>query len=629
MKIIDNKEAVCGIILPENPTPREKFAAEELIFYFEKMSGVKLEITDKHKNKIIIGDPSRNSFAKNLLSESEFDENVPGPEGFIILAEGNTLLLAGSSKNQGEKERGTLYAVYELLERYLGCSLSAYSHPDADAGEFVPCLDNIEIPDTKYIKSSADVSYRAGIVEYSDSAGNPEHGLNVPFISWLAKNRYNRIVTWESIYEAYKENGMLDEIIKRGINLTVGHHQSIELFMPHYGNKYFSEKYYETHPEYYKLMEDGTRFGWNPDKPDYTGQFVLCAKNQACIRTFAENIIAWLDKNPYVDIVNVWPNDGMADGCKCAECSRFTKVQNYTYFVDEVSKIVAKAKPHVKIDQCAYVDLSICETDRISSSVIIECATWFKDGLRKVGKPDGTCLNGTIYEDAILEWKNAGAKVAYYDYFMGIFASVQKWMPMADEMQAICRRFVEKGILGLGTQIEPFNMWNNIVNFLCFGRTAYDTNLSLSDNLDIFTRIFGNAAPVIKEIVLYGEEVLDGNEIIYRSGEYLIKNIDRQRVYALYEKALKMAETKRAKNNVKLMRMVFRYSDLEVNNEKHDNEAIKITKAKDPTGELTYLYDNYDSFNEGKGNVTGYGISIPLAIRSDVMFEPDYWSVIE
>ena len=629
MRIIENKKALCGIVLPKEPTEREQFAAEELTYYFEKIGGAKIEVTDEYDSKIIIGEPCRNEMAEALLTQAEFDKLVPGPEGFIIYANGNNLLIAGSSKNTGEKERGTLYAVYELLERYFGCSLSAYSHPDADAGEFVPHLDIVEIPDTQYVKACADVSYRAGIVEYSDSAGNPEHGLNIPFISWLAKNRYNRIVTWESIYEAYKENGMLDEIVKRGIDLTVGHHQSIELFMPHYGNKYFPEKYYETHPEYYKLLTDGTRFGWNPETPDYTGQFVLCSRNREGINTFADNIVKWLDKNPYVDVVTVWPNDGMADGCVCDECKKYTKVQNYTYFVDEVAKIVAKSKPHVKIDQCAYVDLSICETDNISPSVLVECTTWFKEGLRKVGKPDGSCLNGTVYEDAILEWKKAGAEVVYYDYFMGIFASVQKWMPMADEMQSICKRFVEKGIKGLGTQIEPFNMWNNILNFYTFGRTAYDTNLSLSDNLDLFTRIFGDAAPYIKEIMLYGEEVLDGNEIIYRSGEYLIKNIDKERVYSLYEKALESAGTKRARNNVRLMRMVFRYSDLEVNNEKHDNEAIKITKAKDPTGELTYLYDNYDSFNEGKGNVTGYGISIPLAIRSQAKFEPDYWSVIE
>ena len=339
MKIIDNKKCVCSILLPENPTAREKFAAEELCNYIEKISGVKLETSGNFENKIIIGEPDKNTNAKELLSQGEFDLLVPGPEGFIIYSKGNSLLLAGSSKNVGEKERGTLYAVYELLERYLGCSLAAFSHPEVNAGEYIPSLSTVEIPDTQYVKKCADVQYRAGIVEYNSSAGNPEHGLNVPFISWLAKNRYNRIVTWESIYEAYKENGMLEEIEKRGINLTVGHHQSIELFLPHYGNKYFSEKYYETHPEFYKLKDDGTRFGWNPEVPDYTGQFILCSQNKECIKTFANNIIAWLDKNPYVDIVTVWPNDGMAEGCKCPECSKFTKVQNYTYFVDEVSKI--------------------------------------------------------------------------------------------------------------------------------------------------------------------------------------------------------------------------------------------------------------------------------------------------
>ena len=64
MKIIDNKKCVCSILLPENPTAREKFAAEELCNYIEKISGVKLETSGDFENKIIIGEPDKNANAK-------------------------------------------------------------------------------------------------------------------------------------------------------------------------------------------------------------------------------------------------------------------------------------------------------------------------------------------------------------------------------------------------------------------------------------------------------------------------------------------------------------------------------------------------------------------------------------
>ena len=68
------------------------------------------------------------------------------------------------------------------------------------------------------------------------------------------------------------------------------------------------------------------------------------------------------------------------------------------------------------------------------------------------------------------------------------------------------------------------------------------------------------------------------------AGEQLINSIDKKKVYDLYEKALKNAKTKRARNNVRLMRMVFRYSDLEVSNPRLDVPVWVETNSSDATG---------------------------------------------
>ncbi len=626
MKIIENGRVMCGIVMPEKPTPREEFAANELISYIKEISGVELEITDQYENKIIIGEPDKNPYARELMTQEQFEELVPGPEGFLIYAKGNHLLLAGSSKNANEMERGTVYCIYAFLEKCLGCSLAAFSKSGVEAGEYVPEQQDIEIADIRYAKASADVSYRTAIVQYNAWAGNPNHDLNIPFLDWLCKNRFNRILTWSSIYEAYKKNGMLEEAVKRGLLFSVGHHESISLFLPHEGNEYFSEKYYETHPEFYKLLSDGSRHYMGPG--EFHGQLILCLRNRECIETFAENVITWLDQNPQVDIVTLWPNDGKEDGCLCSECQKYTKNANYTYFVDEVSKIVREKKPNVKIDQIAYNDLTDCESEKISPTVLIDESTWHtKSGLRTVGKPDGSCLKDTVYEETLLGWKKAGAQVVYYDYFMGNYGAMQRWLPMADEMQAMCKRFVEKGILGLGTQMEVFNVWNNIFNFYTFGRTAYDTELSMEDNANEFCKIFGKAAPMMKEIITLGEEVVDGQKNIQEASEYLIQHIDKDRVYALYEEAFKAAETKLARNNVRLMRMIFRYSDLEVTSQKLDVKVPNtITKAADETGELWYMNDNFGSYLTEK---EGYGAAFAVQKLSDAVFTPDHWYKFE
>ena len=113
MKIIDNGRVMCGIVMPQNPTPREEFAASELINYIKKISRAKLEITDQYKNKIIIGEPYKNPYARELLSQEEFEELVPGPEGFMIYAKGNHLLLAGSSKNAASNFR--IHPIIKLM----------------------------------------------------------------------------------------------------------------------------------------------------------------------------------------------------------------------------------------------------------------------------------------------------------------------------------------------------------------------------------------------------------------------------------------------------------------------------------------------------------------------------------
>ena len=122
MKIAENGVFCAEIILPETPTKREKFAAELLFDYAEKMCDRKLRYAPDAKNKIIIGNPERNAAAAELISAEDFKKSVPGPEGFMILSCENTLLLAGSSGDDMERERGTLYAVYELLERFSGAA---------------------------------------------------------------------------------------------------------------------------------------------------------------------------------------------------------------------------------------------------------------------------------------------------------------------------------------------------------------------------------------------------------------------------------------------------------------------------------------------------------------------------
>lgn len=615
------------LILPSNAAKCEVFAAEEFAKYLKLSMGISVQIKKDTEETcaealcFLIGSPKQNKYADSLISAKDFQEQVTGPEGMCICTKGNSVLLAGSEDGDGYN-RGALYAVYEFLERYVGCCFGAYSKPGVSAGEIVPYHKQLELKDTTYIKKQSDLQYRTAIVQFNNWAGNADHTLTSVFIDWLAKNRYNRILTWVSVYETMKRLGYLSECEKRGIRFSVGHHESIKTWLPPYGNAYFPTAYAKEHPEFYRLCEDGSRF-LPKDENDYNGQLLLCCRNSQLLDEIGMNLNRWIDQNPLVDIIPFWPNDGESPQCCCDECAKHSKMENYLYFENEIAKRVTAVHPNVKIDVLVYLDLWKCpENIVLSDGVLIDQSTWAKFGLRTCGKPDGSCLIGTEYENNLLSYRDKCKNLVFYEYYMGHYGNRQKLMPSADELQSLYQHYMEVGIGGSGTQIECFNIWNNLLNFYAFARTAYDASISLTDSIHAITRLFGKAAEEMAEILHLYEQTMDGQVSIFESGLYFTKQIDSDLIYSLYEKALEKADDVISRNNIRLMRMVFRYVMLSSEDKTEDTQEF-VVRYIDPTGELSYMSTVFDSCWQTKG---GYAIAIPTDNKLvDVPERDDQW----
>lgn len=629
--MIISKSTNLQIVLPNNETPRERFAAEECRKYLGQICGTDVRLCYPSEidteNVITIGGPERNEITASFISEADFDALVPGPEGIYIKCFDNTLILAGSSKNSNERERGTIYAVYEFLERFCGCALNAYTKAGVPGGEYVPKLPELNLADISYTKAKCDVYERSACVQYSDHGVAKDYLLDRAFLDWMCKNRYNHVYTWNIVYENYKKSGILDEILRRGFIMEVGHHDSIDTMLPPRGNKYFSEHYYETHPEYYRLEEDGSRF----EITSAWGQMALCSRNEEMIDQVASNMIEWLNQNPLVKAYSWVNKDGVAPQCCCEKCKPYSKGDNVLYMVNEIAKRVYKAHPDVMISTILYTDIwePPVGFEDLSPNLMVNEAPWHISGLRAVGKKDGSCLIGTFFEENLLAWQEKfGVNIDYYDYIMGVYPGRQRIIPMADEMQAIYKRFVEKKVYGAKVQIECYNLWNNIMNFYTFGRTTYNTELSFEDNLRAFCRVFGKGAQFVAENIRYMEDLMDGQCEIMKAGVWLMNNIDKQRVYDTYDRALEASQGDAfARNNIRLMRMAFRYTDLETR-EEHANDESGYQQLKHydipERGELLYMRDHFDSFVSGDG----YGIDIPVE-GEDNGFKPNIWYFFE
>lgn len=578
------------VAMPEKPGKIEHFAREELQKYLEHLFGSVcfLEKGEEADAVFVIGWPDRNSCAQTILSSKVFSEILSTPESLYYQVKENTVLLAGSD------ETGTLYAVYEFLERELGCCFGAFSLPHVHAGETVPSYKSKTLQETIHY-CSADLPYRTAIVQFGEEAGDSDHKLTVPFIDYLAKNRYNRILTWVSVYDKMVKLGQIEELHKRGIRLTVGHHQALTTFLPFEGNDKFPTAYGREHPEFFRVMENGER-QTSLERVHY-GQWLPCSRNEECIEEIAANINRWLEENPVVDTIALWPNDGTAEQCRCPKCAQYSKMENYLYFLNEVAKRLSAAHRERKVDVIVYLDLWDCpESVKLEDNIVIDIATWTPKGLRHCGKPDGSSLLESHICSTMHNFKNTGSRVVLYEYYMGNYGNRQAVMPSADEMQSIFRYFQQHGFDGSGTQMECFNLWNNLLNFYCFGRMAYDTDLTLNHAIQNISRMFGEGAEEIQEIFLQYEKTLDGQVPIDQTGTWLAGNVDASRIYGLFEQALSKAREPAHRNNIRLLRMAFRYTMLH-----HEDTP----QAREELG----IMSNFDSMTT---NNPGFGIAFVI-----------------
>ena len=246
------KNMTVSLILPENPTKVEAFAGEELQKYLTKIFG-EVTFAEGAELQFMVGNPARNAQVAQLIPAEKFAEKIPGPEGFYYAITGNTAIFAGSDDN------GTLYSVYEFLEKELDCCFGAFALEQVPAGEVIPSLTEKEIADTNRYQAAADLPYRMAVVQCDGSGGRADRELMIPYFDYLAKNRYNRIQTWVGVYIEMNKLGYMEELAKRGIRITVGMHEVLNFFLPFEGNEEFPTAYGKEHPDFFRVLVDGRR----------------------------------------------------------------------------------------------------------------------------------------------------------------------------------------------------------------------------------------------------------------------------------------------------------------------------------------------------------------------------------
>ena len=302
------------IVTPLNPTFVEQKAASELQKYLEKICGIKIPVVDEGAK---IGSCEFDVGRSNRVPET-VGLNSLEPDGFVIRNSGTHIILAGGA------HKGTLYAVYTFLEKYLGCRFFA---PDA---EIVPVNKEIILPGINY---SGQPAFRDREVYYTLMEDT----------DFLDKSRCD-LLAWGNSH-----------------NWGMWVHTMFRLIPP--------EKYFKNHPEYYAL------FGGERHKTQ------LCLSNPDVLKILTDTLRKMMDANPEAKYWSVSQMDTYGN-CECPECSAVNEREgspsgSYLEFINKVAnefpdKVISTLayqftrKPPLHVKPASNVNIMLCtiECDR-------------------------------------------------------------------------------------------------------------------------------------------------------------------------------------------------------------------------------------------------------------------------
>lgn len=307
---VRGKQAAYTIVIPEAASPSQKYAAEELRDFTEQTTGVKLPIvTDAEplpKKAILLG---VTKYTDELAGRGKSAAEGLGTDGFRLLACPPHLLVVGAP------DRGTLYGVYEVLERFAGCRWYSSWHsvvPERESIEVPATIDDVQVP-----------AFAMREPYWFDVKHHPEFAarLRVQVSRSPSEEKYGGC--------AFRFGGGLSSC-----------HTFEKLLSP--------DKYFDEHPEYFSMVK-GERLKKRSQ---------LCLTNPNVLRIVTSNVLERIRSDPgakfYGVSQNDWYNYCECPSCKAVDDEEESHAGTMIRFVNAVAEAVEKEFPNAIIETLAY-----------------------------------------------------------------------------------------------------------------------------------------------------------------------------------------------------------------------------------------------------------------------------------
>ena len=466
LTVVREGRAEATIVLGSSPSEDDRFASAELVSYLRKATDAELTIGGRAPVRIHVG------LAACPLAIRKRVVGLRGDGYLIEVRPGNLIVLAGQGR------RGTSFAVYDFLERFVGVR---WLWP-GDSGEVVPRRSNLTVELVSYTKEPAFLWRDLG----------PGGALWGPSDRWQKERELGVTTAHQAAQRLWERRNKFG-----GLSIYGGHAFG-EILPP--------RKYGPAHPEYYALL-NGKR-DWENFNGKHRAQ--LCTTNPEVVKLVIAYCVRMFQQHPDYDAVSIGANDGRGF-CECDQCQALDTGETYldradpesgrarrsriisdrmVHFGNQVAAGVARTYPDKKVLFFAYSQYhQPPKKTKAHPNLIIEY-TLNTAGLR----------NPQLKDKAFSElagWANAAKERAVYGYHtQGNFPDMFRLIPdlIALELRELRR---------LGYDYYQTQAGNgfavNGLNFYVLGRLLWDPSADAHAIIDDYIGAgFGKAAPAVK-----------------------------------------------------------------------------------------------------------------------------------
>ncbi len=388
------------IVVSDNRTITENYAAERLQYYLSEILGKSIEIksdNDTFSYEICVGNTSRSNTYDNSQADGSYK----------ISSDKNRIIINGAGN------KGAINGVYALLEKYCGC------HWYESDVIIIPKNSSLTLP------ADIDVDYTP-FFEYSETDTRSPRDAEYSVANGLTGGIYK---------DLSDEQGCAVEYIGGSSHTLVNFYCK-------------PEKYFSSHPEYYALR-DGERI---PNQ--------LCLTNESVKDIVTAEALELLKEkhNPSasVQILSITQADN-SDYCQCDSCSKLDKLNGsqagtMLTFVNEIaSRLKAGGRyDNVAIDTFAYQYTRpapsnvIPRDDVIIRLCSIECC--FGHTL-----DDPKCENNAAFMEDLEAWSKICNRLYIWNYNLNCDESVNIYANFGT-LQRNTQIFYEHNVKGIYQQ---------------------------------------------------------------------------------------------------------------------------------------------------------------------------------